>query len=121
MSTRTEREKNKKQHDRHTSILMELLREDQNKYCADCRAKGLCVLVCVRVKFEFENISISWSPFTIFIPLGPRWASWNLGIFVCITCAGIHRNLGVHISKVKSVNLDAWTPEQVKVRLSKNS
>ena len=49
--------------------------------------------------------------------LGPRWASWNLGIFLCIRCAGIHRNLGVHISKVKSVNLDTWTPEQVVVRL----
>lgn len=48
-----------------------------------------------------------------FLPSGPRWASWNLGIFLCIRCAGIHRNLGVHISKVKSVNLDAWTPEQV--------
>lgn len=41
MSTRTEREKNKRQHDKHLGILMELLREDQNKYCADCRAKGL--------------------------------------------------------------------------------
>lgn len=47
--------------------------------------------------------------------LGPRWASWNLGIFLCIRCAGIHRNLGVHISKVRSVNLDSWTPEQVVV------
>jgi stromal membrane-associated protein len=32
---------------------------------------------------------------------------------MCIRCAGIHRNLGVHISRVKSVNLDAWTPEQI--------
>ena len=46
---------------------------------------------------------------------GPRWASWNLGVFICIRCAGIHRNLGVHISRVKSVNLDAWTPEQMEV------
>lgn len=45
--------------------------------------------------------------------IGPRWASWNIGVFLCIRCAGIHRNLGVHISKVKSVNLDTWTPEQV--------
>ncbi|XP_019737764.1 stromal membrane-associated protein 1-like isoform X2 [Hippocampus comes] len=43
----------------------------------------------------------------------PRWASWNLGVFMCIRCAGIHRNLGVHISRVKSVNLDQWTPEQI--------
>lgn len=48
-----------------------------------------------------------------FYIVGPRWASWNLGVFLCIRCAGIHRNLGVHISKVKSVNLDSWTPEQV--------
>lgn len=47
--------------------------------------------------------------------LGPRWASWNLGVFMCIRCAGIHRNLGVHISRVKSVNLDQWTPEQIQV------
>ena len=46
---------------------------------------------------------------------GPRWASWNLGVFMCIRCAGIHRNLGVHISRVKSVNLDSWTPEQIEV------
>uniref|UniRef100_S4R5R7 Arf-GAP domain-containing protein n=1 Tax=Petromyzon marinus TaxID=7757 RepID=S4R5R7_PETMA len=44
---------------------------------------------------------------------GPRWASWNLGVFICIRCAGIHRNLGVHIARVKSVNLDQWTSEQI--------
>ncbi|RLV71458.1 hypothetical protein DV515_00017429, partial [Chloebia gouldiae] len=45
--------------------------------------------------------------------IGPRWASWNIGVFICIRCAGIHRNLGVHISRVKSVNLDQWTQEQI--------
>lgn len=43
----------------------------------------------------------------------PRWAPWNLGILICIRCSGIHRSLGTHISKVKSVDLDTWTPEQV--------
>ncbi|XP_028317479.1 stromal membrane-associated protein 2 isoform X2 [Gouania willdenowi] len=69
--------------DRYQAVLNSLLALEENKYCADCESKG------------------------------PRWASWNLGIFVCIRCAGIHRNLGVHISKVKSVNLDQWTQEQV--------
>ncbi|KAJ9472467.1 putative ADP-ribosylation factor GTPase-activating protein AGD15 [Diplonema papillatum] len=44
----------------------------------------------------------------------PKWAVVNWGIFVCIRCSGIHRNLGTHISKVKSVNLDKWTVEEVR-------
>ncbi|XP_028278626.1 stromal membrane-associated protein 1-like isoform X3 [Parambassis ranga] len=83
MTTRSEREKAQKLNEQHQAILSKLLREEDNKYCADCEAKG------------------------------PRWASWNLGVFMCIRCAGIHRNLGVHISRVKSVNLDQWTPEQI--------
>ncbi|OSS47283.1 hypothetical protein B5807_09943 [Epicoccum nigrum] len=43
----------------------------------------------------------------------PRWASWNLGVFICIRCSGIHRGMGTHISKVKSVDLDTWTDEQL--------
>ncbi|KAL2347100.1 hypothetical protein Fmac_001100 [Flemingia macrophylla] len=36
----------------------------------------------------------------------PDWASLNLGILVCIECSGIHRNLGVQVSKVRSLTLD---------------
>jgi stromal membrane-associated protein len=43
----------------------------------------------------------------------PDWASINLGIFVCLRCSGIHRSLGVHISKVKSVALDDWNTNWV--------
>ncbi|KAF2123865.1 ArfGap-domain-containing protein [Dothidotthia symphoricarpi CBS 119687] len=43
----------------------------------------------------------------------PRWASWNLGVFICIRCSGIHRGMGTHISRVKSVDLDTWTDEQL--------
>ncbi|OQE26801.1 hypothetical protein PENSTE_c005G06613 [Penicillium steckii] len=61
-----------------------LLKLEPNKVCADCKRNK-----------------------------HPRWASWNLGIFVCIRCSGIHRGMGTHISRVKSVDLDAWTDEQV--------
>ncbi|EPY52839.1 GTPase activating protein Ucp3 [Schizosaccharomyces cryophilus OY26] len=44
---------------------------------------------------------------------GVQWASWNLGIFLCLRCATIHRKLGTHVSKIKSVSLDQWTDEQV--------
>ena len=43
----------------------------------------------------------------------PRWASMNLGIFICTNCSGIHRSLGVHISRVRSTQLDKWTETQV--------
>uniref|UniRef100_A0A672NIB5 Arf-GAP with coiled-coil, ANK repeat and PH domain-containing protein n=1 Tax=Sinocyclocheilus grahami TaxID=75366 RepID=A0A672NIB5_SINGR len=45
----------------------------------------------------------------------PRWASINLGILLCIECSGIHRSLGVHCSKVRSLTLDSWEPELLKV------
>lgn len=38
----------------------------------------------------------------------PEWASLNLGALVCIECSGIHRNLGSHISKIRSLGLDEW-------------
>ncbi|KAA8644354.1 hypothetical protein EYZ11_001664 [Aspergillus tanneri] len=61
-----------------------LLKLEYNKTCADCKRNK-----------------------------HPRWASWNLGIFICIRCSGIHRGMGTHISRVKSVDLDSWTDEQL--------
>ncbi|CAG6018026.1 unnamed protein product [Menidia menidia] len=198
MTTRSEREKAQKLNEQHQAILSKLLREEENKYCADCEAKDADIsrkgesaqvfrkalsmynrehigrhllpypdpaalgiwppwvgqrpdddpsLVSaprspsanVRVLLNFKSTGTVWfrcpwhrpafdgkigSSFSFldgkngellnssYVP-GPRWASWNLGVFMCIRCAGIHRNLGVHISRVKSVNLDQWTPEQI--------
>ncbi|XP_072676253.1 arf-GAP with coiled-coil, ANK repeat and PH domain-containing protein 3 isoform X7 [Canis lupus baileyi] len=47
--------------------------------------------------------------------LDPRWASINLGVLLCIECSGIHRSLGVHCSKVRSLTLDSWEPELLKL------
>jgi hypothetical protein len=54
-----------------------------NRQCADCRAPD------------------------------PDWASINLGIPLCINCSGIHRALGTHRSKVRSITMDKWTAELV--------
>ncbi|KAK0313654.1 ARF GAP with effector function(s) [Friedmanniomyces endolithicus] len=70
--------------ERNRAALKTLTKLESNKMCADCKRNK-----------------------------HPRWASWNLGIFVCIRCSGIHRSLGVHISKVKSIDLDSWTDEQL--------
>jgi stromal membrane-associated protein len=62
-------------------IINKLLKKPENKLCADCKN----------------------SP--------PSWASINLGVFICIKCSGVHRELGTHISKIKSVNLDIWSDD----------
>uniref|UniRef100_A0ABM0MKG3 Arf-GAP with GTPase, ANK repeat and PH domain-containing protein 1-like n=1 Tax=Saccoglossus kowalevskii TaxID=10224 RepID=A0ABM0MKG3_SACKO len=49
-----------------------------NEYCVDCEAPS------------------------------PDWASLNLGALMCIECSGIHRNLGTHLSRVRSLDLDEW-------------
>ncbi|EXJ81396.1 hypothetical protein A1O3_07687 [Capronia epimyces CBS 606.96] len=68
---------------RNERELHELLRLPGNSQCADCGAKN------------------------------PAWASWNLGVFLCMRCASLHRKLGTHISKVKSLSMDTWTADQV--------
>ncbi|OBA28162.1 ArfGap-domain-containing protein [Hanseniaspora valbyensis NRRL Y-1626] len=61
-----------------------ILRIPSNNKCADCKRKN-----------------------------NPRWSSYSLGLVICIQCAGIHRSLGTHITKVKSIDLDFWQPEDV--------
>jgi len=90
--------------------LSEALMHRENKICADCSVPGLLhmnEIVVVAVVHCFQYVVFSSSD--------PKWSSVNLGIIICIKCAGIHRSLGSHISKVKSLYLDKWTAEQAKV------
>eukprot|EP00347_Sterkiella_histriomuscorum_P008634 403344346 len=66
-------------------ILDAVLSKPENKTCADCDMKN------------------------------PKWASTSFGIFICLRCSGMHRQLQVHITKVKSVTLDKWQPEVVEM------
>lgn len=48
----------------------------------------------------------------------PDWASLSYGVLFCISCSGIHRSLGVQVSKVKSLSLDFWEPTHVDLMLA---
>ena len=64
---------------RHQVVTIEkYLKRPENQLCADCKRPN------------------------------PTWASMNLGVFVCIKCSGCHREIGVHVTKIKSINLDLW-------------
>ncbi|EAY16512.1 ARF GAP-like zinc finger-containing protein [Trichomonas vaginalis G3] len=61
-----------------------LLRDPDNRICADCKAKQ------------------------------SEWASTGLGVFICIDCSGVHRSLGTHITLVRSCTLDSWSMNSVR-------
>ncbi|KAI5465941.1 hypothetical protein BGZ63DRAFT_400376 [Mariannaea sp. PMI_226] len=79
-------------YDEHPDRLLQMVRDNDqgNQWCADCGSGS---------KVE--------------------WVSINLGIIVCIECSGIHRSLGTHISKVRSLTLDikSFTVDIVEILL----
>jgi stromal membrane-associated protein len=54
-----------------------------NDFCCDCRSKN------------------------------PKWTSLTLGVFICQNCCQLHRNLGIHLSKVRSTSLEKWSNDQI--------
>lgn len=43
----------------------------------------------------------------------PTWASLPYGIYLCYNCSGLHRGMGVHLSFVRSIEMDSWTEKQL--------
>ena len=56
----------------------------------------------------------------MFFPLDPTWLSTNLGVLTCIECSGIHREMGVHVSRVRSLTLDNLGTAELLVRRTRD-
>lgn len=65
----------------------------------------------------YFSVFISDKHFVLFLVCvaDPTWLSTNLGILTCIECSGIHRDLGVHYSRIQSLTLDLLSTSELLV------
>ncbi|BGP36320.1 ADP-ribosylation factor GTPase-activating protein gcs1 [Rhodotorula kratochvilovae] len=64
-------------------VLLEWMKDGANKACVECNVPH------------------------------PQWCSLSLGVSLCLACSGTHRSLGSHLSFVRSLTMDKWTPAQI--------
>lgn len=78
-------------------------------------ARGVVTLYCLFWLSNLCYILPVWPGLSSSCPADPTWASLNLGALICIECSGIHRNLGTHLSRVRSLDLDDLPGELTQV------
>lgn len=114
----------KRERARNEQALKELLKVPGNDRCADCNAMNPG---WASWSVSSTSIDLDRSRWGLYALEKDWWvgtelqtlmrAMLQIGVFLCTRCASIHRKLGTHVSKVKSLSLDNWESDQVDVWL----
>jgi len=88
-------------------VLEDIRRYHGNDRCADCLAPSKNVVLTLL--------------FLLIMILDPECVSTNVGVFICVDCAAIHKKLGPTVSKVSAINQSRFDEDLLKVPPKNNS